>query len=80
MVLKRTAQFHFTQDAIANYLEGAKGYNEFEDLWDSVAYSVDRDCWTQNENYQAAVTFLDAIKKEGFESDSEAYKKEKTEL
>jgi len=71
---------HFTEDDIANHLEDFKGHNEFEDFWDPVAHIVDRDGWTQNENYQAAVAFFKEIKKEDFDFDFEAYKREKAEL
>lgn len=58
-------------------MEDTRGCNEFEDFWDSVAHIVDRDGWTQNENYDQAVAFFEEIKKEGFDFDFEAYKREK---
>jgi hypothetical protein len=49
--MNEKCSIHFTKDDMANHLKDVKGYNEFEDFWDSVAYIVDRDGWTQNENY-----------------------------
>ncbi|KAJ0420258.1 phosphotransferase family protein [Aspergillus carlsbadensis] len=60
--------FHFTEDELRIHAEESDGWNEVQDLWDSISSTVARDGWTSNEGYQDAVALFKGLREAGLKT------------
>ena len=58
---------HFSEDELRSHLEDAEGWNEVQDFFDLIQHLVNRDGWTHNETYDAALDFFSRLRQEALQ-------------
>lgn len=65
LVIKGTCPFHFTDEELQIHQADGKGYNEAQDFWNAMSWTVDREGWTPNNMYDQAVNLFAELGKAG---------------
>jgi hypothetical protein len=59
---------HFSEDELKSHLEDIGGWNDVQDFFDLVENLVQRDGWTHNETYDAALNLFSELRQEALQN------------
>jgi hypothetical protein len=58
---------HFSEDELRSHLEDGEGWNDVKDFFELIQHLVERDGWTRNETYDAAVALFSELRQEALQ-------------